>query len=86
MLSTPAGQRGEFHRVWTEGKGWHRVKVHVSECPRLSTEFLDEELRELGPQMFKQEYGLEFVDEVEVVFSTEMITKAFTNEVRPLWL
>ena len=85
MLSTPNGKRGEFYRAWTEGEGWHRVKVAADQCPRLSQEFLDEEFRELGPQMFKQEYGLEFVDDIEAVFSTAIIDRAFSDEVRPLW-
>ncbi len=85
MLSTPAGKRGEFHRAWTEGEGWHRVKVPASECPRLTPEFLAEELRELGPTLFKQEYELEFVDDAEALFSHAIIAAAFTDEVRPLW-
>jgi hypothetical protein len=85
MLSTPNGKGGEFYRAWSEGESWHRVKVGADQSPRLSQEFLDEELRELGPRMFKQEYGLEFVDDIEAVFSTAMIDRAFTDEVRSLW-
>ena len=58
MLTTPAGKRGEFYRAWTEGEGWTHVEVPASKCPRLSKEFLAEELRELGPQMYRQEYEL----------------------------
>ena len=66
MLTTPAGKRGEFYRAWTEGEGWTRVRVPASQCPRLSKEFLDEEKRELGPQMYRQEYELEFVEDAGV--------------------
>jgi len=86
MLSTPAGRRGEFHRAWTSGDDtWHRVKVPADQCPRLSKAFLEEELRELGPQMFKQEYMLEFVDDAECMFSVEQIERAFTSEVSAIW-
>lgn len=85
MLTTPAGKRGEFFRAWTEGKGWVHVEVPASRCPRLSKEFLAEELRELGPQMYRQEYELEFVDDAECVFPVELIERAFTNDVRSIW-
>ncbi len=85
-LSTPAGKRGWFFEAWTGGDdSWHRVRVPASECPRISQAFLDEELRELGAQRFSEEYGLEFLDPEESVFPTEIISRAFTVDVRPLW-
>src|SRR5258706_941383 len=48
-LSTPAGKRGFFFKDWTDpSSDWTRVRVGVSECPRISQAFLDEELRQLG--------------------------------------
>jgi hypothetical protein len=86
MLSTPYGQRGEFHLAWVEGgEDWQRVRVSAEECPRLSKEFLAEELRELGPLLFKQEYGLEFISDAEAMFNSALIAAAFSEEVRPLW-
>jgi hypothetical protein len=85
MLTTPAGKRGEFYRAWTEGEGWTRVKVPASQCPRLSKEFLAEELRELGAMRFSEEYELAFLEPDEAVFPTAFIDAAFTDEVRPLW-
>jgi Terminase large subunit, T4likevirus-type, N-terminal len=84
-LSTPAGRRGWFFEAWTGDDSWHRVRVPASECPRLSKEFLAEELRELGPLAFSEEYGLEFRNNLESVFNSELIARAFTGEVRPLW-
>ena len=85
MLTTPAGKRGEFYRAWTEGQGWTKVMVPASQCPRLTKEFLAEELRELGPQIYKQEYELEFVDDAEAMFSMEIIDRAFSKEIRAIW-
>ena len=85
MLTTPAGKRGEFYRAWTEGKGWTKVRVPASQCPRLSKEFLADELRELGPQRYSEEYELAFLESDESVFFTTMIDRAFTHEIRPLW-
>jgi hypothetical protein len=86
-LTTPAGKRGWFFDAWNGGEGddWHRTKVAASDCPRISQAFLDEELRELGPIRFSEEYGLEFRDSDESVFPTEIIARAFTPEVAPLW-
>jgi hypothetical protein len=84
-LTTPAGKRGWFFDAWTGGTDWHRVKVTVEQCPRISKEFLEEELRELGSVRFSEEYGLEFVEPEGAVFSSEIITAAFSPEVRPLW-
>jgi hypothetical protein len=87
-LTTPAGKRGWFHEVWHSpavDDTWHRVRVPASDCPRISKEFLDEELRELGPIRFSEEYELEFRDNEEAVFPSEIIARAFTSEVVPLW-
>jgi hypothetical protein len=84
-LSTPFGKRGFFYEAWTGDAIWHRVRVPATECPRISKEFLAEELRELGQQRFSEEYGLEFLDPDEAVFSSDIIDKAFTKEVKPLW-
>ncbi len=86
MLTTPAGKRGHFYESWVgDDPQWHRVKVNASDCPRISREFLDSELKALGTKMFESEYGLVFHDDDEAMFSDEMITRAFTPEVLPLW-
>lgn len=84
-LTTPAGRRGWFFESWTGASDWHRVRVAASECPRITPEFLADELRELGAMRFSEEYELEFRDSDEAVFPTEIIARAFTPEVLPLW-
>ena len=84
-LTTPAGRRGWFYEAWHGSGDWHRVRVPASECPRISPEFLAEELKELGAIRFSEEYGLEFRDSDEAVFPTHVIEAAFTQEVTPLW-
>src|SRR5262249_4584408 len=86
MLSTPFGKRGMFYDAWSSGrKDWQRVEVPADQCPRISKEFLEEELRQLGAQRFGEEYGLAWLDPTESVFPTELIDAAFTNQVEPLW-
>jgi len=85
-LSTPFGQRGWFYEAWTEGgEEWTRVRVSAAECPRLSEAFLAGEMKALGPQVFRQEYMLEFVASDECLFPVEMINPAFTSEIRSIW-
>lgn len=85
ILSTPFGKRGAFYEAWIGSDAWHRVRVTADQCSRISAEFLQEELRELGAQRFSEEYGLEFLDPTESVFPTAIIDAAFTDAVRPLW-
>lgn len=84
-LTTPAGKRGWFFDAWHGDDTWHRVRVPASDCPRITSEFLAEELRELGPTRFGEEYQLEFHDDEAAAFPTAIIDAAFTPEVRPLW-
>src|SRR5262249_38976680 len=85
-LSTPAGKRGWFYDAWVGGdETWHRTRVSADQCPRISQQVLDEELRELGAERFSEEYGLEFLESDEAVFNTEIIEAAFDKDIRPLW-
>jgi hypothetical protein len=85
-LSTPAGRAGWFYEIWTNtDPAWDRVMVKATDCPRISPEFLAQELKDLGPAKYSQEYDLEFVDAETQAFLGELIEQAFTDEVRPLW-
>jgi hypothetical protein len=87
MLSTPAGKRGTWFDLWHNNDPiWTRIRVPASECPRISQEWLDEELRTLGPTRFSEEYGLEFVDNVMAAFNSALIDALFDDHsVRELW-
>jgi hypothetical protein len=84
-LSTPAGKRGWFYLEWASGQGWFRTKVVADDCPRISSEFLEDERRILGEHQFMQEYMCEFYDADSAVFSSEMIEAAMSDHVEPLW-
>jgi Terminase large subunit, T4likevirus-type, N-terminal len=84
-LSTPFGRRGFFHAEWTEGDGWHKVKVAAEQCPRISPEFLAEERKALGPWWYRQEYECEFVDVVDQIFTYESVMGALSTDVQPLF-
>ena len=82
FLSTPAG--GAFFDMAQCGDDWHRVKVTADQCPRISKQFLAEELRNLGPSEFSQEYGLQFIETSEAMFLSTTIEQAF-EDFPPLW-
>jgi len=84
-LTTPAGKRGWFYEAWIGDGNWHRVKVPASMCPRISKEFLAEELKELGASRFSEEYELAFIDADTAAFPTDIISRCFTALVKPLW-
>src|SRR5262249_7686430 len=56
MASSAYGQRGEFYRAWTKGVGWRKTLVTADEVPAIAPAFLREELAELGPRWYAQEY------------------------------
>jgi hypothetical protein len=85
LMSTPFGKRGHFWREWSEGINWQRVEVPASRVPRISKEFLEEERRAMGDWWFSQEYGCEFRESTDSVFSHESIMRAVRSDVLPLW-
>lgn len=84
-LSTPYGRQGWFYKAWSEGQGWERTKVTAYDCGRISKEFLEGERAELGEWMFAQEYGCEFTDTDTQFFASEIIERALTDDVEPLF-
>lgn len=84
-LTTPAGKRGWFFDAWHGDGEWKRIRVAATDCPRISKEFLAEELKELGAARFSEEYELSFRDNEEAAFPVEIISNAFSSEVAPLW-
>jgi hypothetical protein len=84
-LSTPNGKRGWWWRAWAEGgKTWKRVRVPVTECKRISAEFLEEEKANLGARLFAQEYMCEFVEVTDQAFGEDAIAAAFSRDVEAL--
>jgi hypothetical protein len=75
MLSTPYGDRGVFAEIVNKAKtgenDWSLHEVHFSECPDI-----DEKVARslcISDEIFRQEYGLEFLDEATSMFSWDML-------------
>jgi len=85
MLTTPYGKRGVFFEEWTSGRDWERFEVPASQCPRISEEFLMEERDSLPPFIYRQEYECSFEETEDQVFTSDLIDRAVTSEVKPLF-
>lgn len=84
-LSTPFGKRGFFYNEWANGTDWNRVRITADQCSRISSKFLDEERRALGPRWFAQEYMCEFVETSQQLFADDLIAAALDASVEPLF-
>jgi hypothetical protein len=79
-LSTPFGKRGFFHEEWQNGgTSWERTKITAAQCPRISPIFLEEERAALGDWWFRQEYGCEFVETVDNLFTYDDVAAMFVS-------
>jgi hypothetical protein len=85
LMSTPFGKRGHFWEVWDKGQGWHKVRVPVTEVPRISPQFIEEERRAMPAWWFEQEYLCEFQESTDAVFSHADVMGALSDEVTPLF-
>lgn len=84
-LTTPYGKRGWFYQDWIGPGNWHRVKKTAADCPRITKEFLQDELAHLGHRWYRQEYFCEFEEVVDAVFLEADIQAAIANDIAPLF-
>lgn len=88
VLSTPFGRRGWFFDIFDKPQRLSRFrvwKVTARECPRITPEFLAEELVELGERWYSQEYFLTFTDSVDAVFAADVIAGGRGAGIKPLF-
>ena len=82
-LSTPWGARGWWYEAWTHGQDWERYEIPATDCPRISSAFLEEERRTLGDWWYQQEYLRRFLDAQTAAFRSEDIDRAFSEDIEP---
>ena len=86
MMSTPCGQQGFFYEIWQNSDpAWHRISVPATQCPRISKQFLDEELKATGSISFRQEYLCEFTENARRMFNPDLL-RAVLQDIEPLRL
>jgi hypothetical protein len=90
MLSTPDGKRGVFYEEWISSHEWDRFEVKAAELPTnwfkpSTAEFLAREREELPPFIYRQEYECSFEETEDQPFTIDLIDRAVTDEVKPLF-
>ncbi len=97
LLSTPYGKAGFFFDEWCGpdkkdpeewehiNDEWHRVRITAKQCPRITTQFLEEEKRKLPERFYLQEYFCRFLETDDQVFAYDLIKQSFTDEVKPFF-
>jgi len=76
MLSTPYGRRGVFYDVWSKGgEHWERYKIPVTDVPRISQRFIEEERHALPARIFQQEYRCSFEQADGAFFRAEDVER-----------
>lgn len=85
VLSTPSGRSGFFFDIFeSDDDNWKRITIDAYSCPRISKEFLEEELSTLGEYFFNQEYLNIFVEGENAVFRYEDILRCFKNDFKSI--
>jgi hypothetical protein len=84
-LRTPWGKRGWFHDEWHGESEWERIKITAPECPRITAEFLAEEMAALGERWYRQEYLCSFEDVIDAVCGEGDIQRAMVESFQPLF-
>lgn len=80
MLSTPYGKRGQFYEAWENGgDDFERISVPASQCARITGETLERERRTMPDWLFRQEYGCEFVETLDAVFTHAQVSGALCD-------
>ncbi len=86
-MSTARGRRGWFYREFEHGgPEWHRERITWERIPRFKPSYIERTRQRIGEFMFRQEFGCEFVDEVEQLFATHLVEAAFSPDVEVLAL
>lgn len=81
LLSTPFGTRGFFWDAWKHRAQWDYYEVPATDCPRITPEFLAEEMENMGQWWFEQEYMCMFKDAQSSAFRSEDIERIVSREV-----
>ena len=82
--TTPAGRAGWFFREWTEGEGWHRIKVAADQSSRVGEARLRARRTQMTPADYATEYMLSFGGSENGLYPPELVEAAMDRRVRLL--
>ena len=85
LISSPHGARGFFFETWVRGgDSWEKYKMIGQECERISNERLEYERASIPSRWFRQEWQVEFLQDLDSVFDIETIRGLF-GDVKPMF-
>lgn len=84
LLSTPFGKRGFFFHEFTGDNDYKKITITAEQCPRITPEFVQEEINVVGTWWASQEYFCEFKEDITSLFTYEEVNKAIDDEILPL--
>jgi hypothetical protein len=75
LCSTPAGRRGFFFAAWSdETQDWERISARRADyAHRVRPGYLEEQMKILGPALYKQEHENEFIEDGDQLISHDAI-------------
>ena len=85
LLSTPFGKRGFFYAEHEAGR-FRVTRVTAAMCPRISAEFIEDQLASLPQSWFLQEYFCEFTSLDHAMFDHDMVLSSVDPGLEPLCL
>jgi terminase large subunit-like protein len=85
ILSSARWASGWYHDIMEgDDPSWQREKITALSCPRISAEFLESELREMGQVVFDMEYMCKFRDPAASLFGAEVLEAALSDEIQTI--
>lgn len=86
LMSTPNGKRGVLWEQWSENDPmWSRTRVTADDSPRISPEFLAAERASKPDFRIRAEYFVEFVDTDSQFIGSDLISRAMSPTIQPLF-
>lgn len=87
IISTPCGLFNIFHRIWTEAQAgknsFFPIKVTWERVPGRDKKWAEEQIANLGPQGFNQEFGCQFLGSANTVISPECLRVLLSSWTQP---
>ena len=86
ILSTPNGRQGFFYHEWANPNArFQRLTVTAHDCPRISREYLEEQLATLPRHTFEQEFLCKFHAPEGSLLTDDEVNAAVDPEATPIW-
>lgn len=83
LMSTPFGKRGHFWDIWSESPGWSKVRIPVTEVPRIAPEWIEDQEASMPRWWFLQEFMCEFMESTDQVFGYNHVMSALSEDFEP---